>query len=234
MSLLVQDRALLERFRRGESSALTTVFRHYAPDLARLLRRGFGFEAGGRAVRFAGYDRVFDLEDSLQDIFRRAFSDHARQAYDGLRPYRTYLGAIARNAVIDDYLARKKLLQRYVHVEVDAAPEDDWSAAHDPFADEAPPIAHPERDMEAGELRALVASYKRDLADREQRVFAMRFDDGLSHTDIAARTGLSPSQIKTSEARIKRGLFRFLRRHGYLSTAETKTGVIRVKEGEET
>lgn len=68
MSLLVDDRHLLKRFRAGDAQALEQVFIHYATYVAGLLRKGFSFSAGGRTSRFAGYVGTFDLEDALQEV----------------------------------------------------------------------------------------------------------------------------------------------------------------------
>lgn len=218
MSLLVDDRDLLRRFRRGDNSALRQVFAHYAPQVAAMLRRGFGFHAGGRRVQFQGYRETFDLEDGLQEIFRRAFSDNARNAYDGLRSYKTYLGAIARNVVINTYLANARRLERFGFEEVETVGDNnEWSAADDFLGQETEPTGKPERDAETRELRALVESYKKALAKREREVFTLRFDERLSHTEITGRTGLSASKIKTAEARIRTGLLRHLHKHGYLA-----------------
>jgi RNA polymerase sigma-70 factor (ECF subfamily) len=108
MSYLVENRDLLTRFRAADAAAFREVFRHYAPEVTRFLRRGFSFRAGERHVRFAGYQEVFSIEDAIQEVFRRAFSVNARLAYDGLRPYRTYLLTIAKNAVINEFNTRRR------------------------------------------------------------------------------------------------------------------------------
>ena len=218
MSLLVDNRDLLDRFRRGEQATLTTVFRHYAPVVARLLRRGFGFDVNGRHVRFRGITSTFDLEDALQEVFRRAFSEHARTTYDGLRPFAAYLATIARNSMINLYTANLRRLERYGFEEFESAPQaDEWSAADDALdlADRAP-SGHPERDAQMSELCQIVREFRDTLDERERNVFALRFDEGLSHTDIAARTGLSAAKIKTAESRIRKELLRTLHRRGYL------------------
>ena len=43
MSLLIERRELLDRFKRGERRALEEVYRHYAPEVAAFLQRGFTF-----------------------------------------------------------------------------------------------------------------------------------------------------------------------------------------------
>jgi len=221
VSLLVEDRELLLRFRAGESAAVRAVFEHYAPAVTSLLRRGFSFRSSRGMVRFSGFREIFDLEDALQEIFRRAFSDNARSAYDGLRSYRTYLSTIARNVVINMYQVSARRLERLGFEEVhEPAQENEWTAADDVLgASEPAPTGRPAEDAETAELRRLVSAYRQELSAREAEVFALRFDDGLSHTEITARTGLSPSKIKTAEARIRKGLLHMLRRHGYLARA---------------
>ena len=220
MSLLVDDRQLLKRFRDGDGQALEQVFNHYAAYVAGLLRKGFSFSAGGNTARFAGYVGIFDLEDALQEVFRRAFSEAARSNYDGLRPYRAYLTAITKNTVINDYLARRRALERFSVDDSETYPDDaGWSAADDPLAPgDGPASGHPERDAQTRELRGLIAQFKESLEPRECTVFELRFEEGLSHTEITARIGLSPSKIKTTEGRIRTGLMRFMRRRGYLES----------------
>jgi len=219
MSLLVENRDLLRRFRAGEPRALEEIFRHYGPYLAGLLRRGFSFNAGTKPVRFAGYDGIFDLEDALQETFRRAFSDTARTNYDGLRPYRAYLITITKNVVINAFQARQRTLERFsVGEEAEGvADEHGWSVADDPLAgDVHEPTGNPEHDAQARELRALVKEFKGTLARREAEIFRLRFEEGLSHTEITDRIDLSPSKIKTAEGRIRKQMLRFMRSRGYL------------------
>src|SRR3954454_2569848 len=111
MSLLVEQRALLDQFRRGERRALEQVYRHYAPDVAAFLQRGFTFASGARHLRFAGYRQPFDLENALQETFMRAFKESARLGYDGLHAYKGYLLAIARNLVLDELRTREAAMR---------------------------------------------------------------------------------------------------------------------------
>jgi len=223
MSLLVDNRALLQRFRRGEAKALRQVLAHYAPLISGLLRRGFGFNVGGERIRFGGYESTFDLEDALQEVFRRAFSENARLNYDGLRPYKAYLGAIARNTVINEYQARKRKLERFA-VELNDTMhvvEEEWSASDDPLAfGDSEPTGKPAKDVETIELRNLLLTFRDTLSDRERDIFGLRFEEHLSHAAITERSGISPSKIKTTEAHIRKRLLHYLREHGYLRAAQ--------------
>lgn len=211
MEPLEKDRALLDAFRRGEPRALTSVFEQYAPRVAKLLRHGFAFESGGRSCRYRGAHSQFDLEDRLHDVFVRAFSERARAGYDGLKPYDRYVAGIARNLIIDDF--RKKQ-----HALVDYQFLDEVPATVDDSAGIAPTMP---QDAEAAvadeQLRNLVSQFKDALDERERTVYDLRFDQGLQHKDIATKTGLSESKIKTSEQRIRKRFFVFMKKHGYFT-----------------
>jgi RNA polymerase sigma-70 factor, ECF subfamily len=202
--LLVENRRLLDRFRSGESAALTEVFRTYASGVARLLRMGFEFSSDGRHCRFHGVRTEFDLEDRLHDVFMRAFSEPARLAYDGINPYATYLRTIAKNLIIDDFRRKERALTEYSIelVESAAAPRSESEG-------------DPEREASTTELAGLVASFETSLSERERTIYRLRFREELEHRDIVARTGISASQVKTSEKRIRMAFFEFMKRHGY-------------------
>ena len=70
---------LLERFRRGSRDAMEAVYWAYAPRVELWVRRGFRIKYG---VRVPGV-RSDDLEDLVQEIFAKAFSDKARLSFDG-------------------------------------------------------------------------------------------------------------------------------------------------------
>ena len=108
--LLVEDRALLDGYRRGDPAALERIYRAYAPDLARMLRHGFSFRSGGRMCRFHGVRSSFDLEDRVQEVFTRVFTEQGRLSYDGLTPFAAYLRTVARNLVIDDFRRKERVL----------------------------------------------------------------------------------------------------------------------------
>jgi DNA-directed RNA polymerase specialized sigma subunit len=61
-----------------------------------------------------------------------------------------------------------------------------------------------------------VAAFRATLNEREQTIFTLRFDDGLSHAAITEQTGLTASQVKTTEGKLRATLLKHLRKHGYL------------------
>lgn len=58
--------------------------------------------------------------------------------------------------------------------------------------------------------------------EREQQVFALRFDEGLPHAAITDQTGLTASQVKTTEAKLRVALLKHLKRNGYLDGREAR------------
>src|SRR4051812_19808322 len=85
------DRATLDRFRAGDRSALTIVYRHHARSVGVAAARGFSFRAGDEVHRFAGYRSPHEQQDAVQEVFARAFSESGRRGYNGITPYGAYL-----------------------------------------------------------------------------------------------------------------------------------------------
>lgn len=212
---LEENRPLLRAFRRGEPEAFAAVFTQYAPRIAAMLRHGFAFNSGGRTYRYRGARMTADLEDRLHDVFERAFREQARMAYDGLSPYERYLSAIARNLIIDDLRKKEHALIDYTYL-------DEVPAKN--VVPESVPPEDAEEIASNNELISLVARFKTTLNPRELQVYALRFEEGLMHKDIAEKTGLSESKIKTSERRIRERFFTFMKKHGYFAGYGKTTG----------
>jgi RNA polymerase sigma-70 factor (ECF subfamily) len=200
MSVFEHDRALLDGFRKGDREALTRVYYHYVDDVAALVRRGFVVAAAGPIHVPGARDREAERE-LTQEVFVRAFAAPARQAYDGLRPYRPYLLRIARNLLVDRARA----------------------ARHDvPFDELAehgaePAAAAPEvEDVHWQQLRAATQEYVAGLDEELRRFIEARFAQERSQRDAAAQLGLSRRRVRTLEQRAQRGLRRWLRKRGLL------------------
>ena len=82
MPVLLDDSALLRRFRDGDRGALEVVYRHFVRDIWRLLRLGFvSSESGARVPGIS--DRAL-LADAVQEVFVRAFGDPIDTPHPGL------------------------------------------------------------------------------------------------------------------------------------------------------
>lgn len=195
---LVEDRGLLDGFRRGDAVALTEVYREYAAPLFALLAEGFTFDTAAGPRRFAGFSERWERESHVQEVFVRAFTPAARAAYDGLRPYRNYLFTIARNLVIDGLRLRDQ---------GQVVPDDET------LPDPAP--VNPEEDLSAQEITRHCEAFLASLDLHERALFDARFRQGLSVQEAARRLGISEHHVKRGEQRLKKRFFVNMKEHGY-------------------
>jgi RNA polymerase sigma-70 factor, ECF subfamily len=192
---------MLVRFRAGERAALEAVYRHHAPEVARLLRHGFTL---GR-FRFAGYSQPFDLDNAVQETFARAFKESARVAFDGLRPFGAWLFSIARNLVIDDLRARRQALEPFLQSETQTA---------------EPP---PEEELLRHELRRLYYDFVEKLEGRERAFFVLRFEEQRTQVEAGRACGLSHMQSRTREKKLRARFLAHMQKGGYLESARATT-----------
>lgn len=190
MTVFAEDRELLARFRAGERDALERVYWAYVELVERVVRHGVRL-VGGARVPGATADAVADL---VQETFARAFSERARLAYDGLRPYRPFLLTICRNLLADWGRTRGRELT----VDELPDPSDGAEAAGGAEAAEEP-WAEPE-------VIAAVEEYLAGLDPRLRAVYDARYVRDLSQMEAAAALGLSRQQIGTLEDKLRHGL----------------------------
>ncbi len=228
MSLLIERRELLDRFKRGERRALEEVYRHYAPDVAAFLQRGFNFASAGRTLRFSGYAQPFDLDNALQETFVRAFKESARLGYDGLHPYKSYLLAIARNLVLDEFRNREVAMSPFID-QLDTSGGAQEAATHE--GEEAAPASTVSDAPSAGvsaeqeflrhELGRLYAAFVARLDEKDRSFFRHRFEEQRTQVDAGAACGLSHMQARTLEKKLRRAFLEFMQTNGYLESYAT-------------
>jgi len=201
MPLLSRDPALLEAFRRGERRALHQIYQHYAEKVVALLRSGFTFESQGRTLRFSGFASALEIEDYVQEIFLKAFSERSRANYDGVRPFTPYLLRIARNYVLDEL--------RSLHTSVDrfATPIDDT----EPAADDSPGA---DTQLDVQRARATIAAFVASRPELEQRYIRARFLGDRSLLAAARELDISRTRARLLERKIIKALRRHLSRVG--------------------
>jgi len=194
MTVFAGERSLLDAFRRGDRAALATVYYHYVDDIAAIVRHGFSIPSSG--VRVRGATDEATERDLIQEVFARAFTPRARDAYDGIRPYGAYLRRIAKNLLID----RVRTAGRDISLE-----DDDADIALE---------AEPPEPAEWVEQRRETAAYVASLAPVLRQLVKLRFEDELSQDQAAEALGVSRRRVRTLEARIQKGLRKVLRRAG--------------------
>jgi len=207
MPRLVEDSLLRQAFRRGEREALATVYREYVGPLYQLIGRGFRFESQGRCYAFKGQDAIWAVEDTVQNVFIRAFAESARLGYDGLRPYRNYLASIAKNLIIDEHRARwRELFVEEIGDTVSPDTEHPWRA-------QLP--STPEDCLRDVQLQQQVAAFIASLAAADQALFRVRFQQRQSVNATATILKVSEHHVKSREKRLKQRFFESMQRHGY-------------------
>lgn len=197
---LHEDRAWLMAFRRGDRGALERVFRTYVAYVAAIIRRG-SHTVDGRPI--PGVADATEQQDLLHDVFVKAFSPGARQAYDGLRPYAPYLAQVARNVLAERGRALARDKQRWVPLEGPADEEPVQWAADEPL---------PEDLLLSREQQQQGAQFKEQLSPAERDFVAARFERGLSQRDAADQLGVTRHRIRDMEQAI------MLKLRGFLSS----------------
>jgi RNA polymerase sigma factor (sigma-70 family) len=193
--IFADNRDLLDRFRRGDRAALAEVYYRYVDEVGSLARRGFTIESSGHAV-VRGVAGEWERE-IVQETFARAFAEKARNAYNGIDPYRPYLMRIAKNLLIDRFRAATKQ-------ELQLAETETIELADEPV----------DRDWE--QRRAATLEYVATLDAEARQIVALRFEDELSQDDVAARLGCSRRKVRTCEAKVQKQLRRWLHERGLL------------------
>lgn len=171
-----------------------------------MLLNGFPVESGGKRFMFRGYKEPWLLENAVQEIFTRAFTQGARTAYDGVRPYKNYLMTIARNYVVDAF--RKGMKERMVPV--DDVPEHRLTDLSD-----IPESDNPETAAVSRRLKEETAKFIADLNDVERALFDARFVEGRSVENCAVFLKISEYRVKRDERRIKKNFFLYMRERGF-------------------
>ena len=197
----------MDAFRRGRQSALKEVYCAYSKGLFAMLAKGFHIQTGGTQYYFKGYQEPWKLENAVQEVFVRAFSDSARMAYDGVRPYRNYLFMIARNYVIDTF--RKS---RREFVPIDELPESNIDGPMVGFQNRPP---SPEKAAFEKRLKSHVEQFVTSLSTEDRAIYAARFVQGQSIEAVSRDLGVTEYAVKKCEKRIKKRFFKYMRGHGY-------------------
>ena len=198
------DRALLQRFRDGDTEALADVYRSHAGVLTRMLRA-----AAFRGQSFASLRSAMELENAIVEVFTRAFEPRARQVYDGVRPYEHFLMGIARNYLLELSRNREHPTGLEVSEELDAALSLEQVDVHELFEDR--------------EVSELVRRFRAELGQEEGQLFDLRYVEGLTQNVAADRLGQSRIQLRRREHKLRVRLLDYLKTHGYLG-AVTASG----------
>lgn len=209
MPMFDNDRALLDRFRRGDRDALAAVYARYVDEVATLARRGFTMESSGHVyVRGAGRDGEYEL---VQETFAKAFAEKARNAYDGLQPYRPYLLRITKNLMIDRFRAEQRQAHGIALDDPGVGDIEEILASNAGFTQvaEAP-------DLHWKTLLAAATECVATFDAESRQLVALRFEEELSQDEAAIRMACSRRRVRTIEQRVQDRLRKWLQQRGLL------------------
>lgn len=187
--LLRDDAKVREAFRRGERWALNEVYKVYFPVVSIVVSQGFG--------GFRGFFNPADRDDAVQNIFASAFEEKARNSYNGLDPYKSFLRGIAQNVC-------RRMLEKRTRFH-----RTDW---------EAPGATKPESAEEAligAEARTVIRRFWDELDDPFERDVLQRyFVDGEAEENIAAAVGKTRYRVRKTISTLHRRMQRWMTSHG--------------------
>jgi len=165
--IAADDRALLERIRRGDTDGAAALFDRYAPAL----------------LRFA--DRLLSDRNTAEEVTQEVFVKVISRAhqYDGRAEVASWLFAIAANACRD----RRRRERRATVVPLEAVPEP-----ADPARGEGVLGRLVERQKRDAVRQALAR-----LSDEQREALVLARYHGLPYAEIARTLGISVGAVKT-------------------------------------
>jgi RNA polymerase sigma-70 factor (ECF subfamily) len=168
----------VERFRTGDAEALRVVYDAHMVEITRVARRFLGPRAQNA-----------DVEDVVQEVFSRAFTQTARNGFDASLRYGAYVGTIARNVLID--WARQKQREPVVEPESQLATT---ALALVPSLDDS--------------VMKHVSLYLARCAPDLLRICELRYVEGRTQREICDSLGVTRQELRTKELRLLRALRR--------------------------
>jgi RNA polymerase sigma-70 factor (ECF subfamily) len=156
------DHALAAAYRAGDEGAAAELVRRHAP-------------AMGRFLYSSGASRD-EIDDRVQETFFRAF--RRLDGWRGEASFRSWLFAIASNALRDEYRRRKG--RQMLSIE-----DRDRPDAADPHA-----------DLTAAETAERLRQGVAALPRLQREVFLLRSQQGTGYVEIAAALGTTPGAAR--------------------------------------
>jgi RNA polymerase sigma factor (sigma-70 family) len=216
---LAKNKRLLEAFKRGERAAMDEVYRYYLPGVTAFLRKGFTFRSGRGHYYFKGIQETNDLKAGVQEVFRRAFEERARDSYNGVNSFTNWVLAIARNMIINQFRNREVAFSEYI------APGDErghLAIMDDEVTEEFSGVlygqnaARQDSQVESVELKQLIDKFMRELTEHDRKLLIFRFAEGKGQEETANLLGSTRMKVRTAEAKLRSRLRAYLRHSGYI------------------
>jgi RNA polymerase sigma-70 factor (ECF subfamily) len=167
-----------------DKAAYRILYRHYHAQIYRFTRNRVGDDHAAHDV----------TQDVFVDLFRKQID------FQGRAKFSTYLCSMAKNKAVD--MLRKNSVQ-FTHVELEVEGE------HMDIPDESP-SSNPELTFEKRQSDARLRRCRDRLPDAQRETVGLRYDDGLTETEVAAQmncaVGTVKSRLSTARASLKKCL----------------------------
>ncbi len=208
-----------EGFQNGDSDVLSRVYQFYYPKVKAFALNGFSLEVENKFVYFKNCWQTSDLEDIIQETFRKAFTENARMTYDFIRPYKNYLFTIAKNVMIT--LSNQK--RRYLSLgDGETEPADSahpYSGiekyAHFISAMESFIGKNVEDTIENLEVTSFILGFLSIISPIEQKFFCIRFLEENSQEQTAETLGWTRSKVRKLETDLRKHFIVHISQSGY-------------------
>jgi RNA polymerase sigma-70 factor (ECF subfamily) len=164
------DHALVEAIARGSTDALADLYDRHAAIVFGVARRIVS--------------RAEDAEEVVQDVFAQIWKQAARYS-DGRGTVAGWMVMLARTRAIDRLRARR------------ARPDEDRGEAEGAAMSLKSAGADPEMVALSGEQVQRVAGALATLPESQRSLLDLAYFEGLSQSEIAARTGTPLGTVKT-------------------------------------
>jgi RNA polymerase sigma-70 factor (ECF subfamily) len=190
----VTDTTLVQQLVAGSAEALASLYDRYASEVFAAVVRMNGDRSTASEI----------VQETFLALWNRA------ELFDASRgSMRAWLLRIARNRAVDHHRALRRRHPAVVFSAFERDAEDDSSIA-ERVAAVGRPLAmatredDPEHALMAQETRASIAGALASLSALERSVIVLAYDEGLSHSEIAARLGWPIGTVKTRTRRALR------------------------------
>lgn len=186
------DLQLLERIRSGDSSAFNLLVERYSQDLYRVIRRMASDSSETEAI----------VQESFLRVWQILHAPRSRMQ-DWTKPFFPYLVTIAMNLARDRWRKDRFL---------------DFSGLEDIQEVLPSPLPDPEALVEETETLKALAEAVAELPTAYKAVIALRYEAGLSYTEIAELLEMPINTIRTHLRRAKIQLRKVLAEQGSLNS----------------
>lgn len=216
---LAKNAALLAAFKRGDREAMDTVYRHYQPGVSNFLRKGFTFRSAKGTFYFKGIMEPSDLDSAVQEVFRRAFEDRARNSYNGINSFTNWVLAIARNMVVNQFRNREIAFSQYTSRQ---DTRGHLAVLDDEVTEEFSGVLygrshHPQDTLvEQSQLKEIMGKFMGELSDQDRELLMLRFVEGVGQEETARKLGSTRMKVRTAESKVRNRLRAYLRHSGYI------------------